>query len=109
MNATTKNTIKAVVAGDPTVTPAMLETALAALDGKIAAKSPRKIGRLISAKEVAAAIGVTTKTVRAYAKRGLLSPIKTGAGAKRATRYDEDQVATFAARLKAGADKAEES
>ena len=88
--------VKAICAADPSINCAQVKAALAELDGEgiremIGEPPPRAYTR----EQVAALLGVSRKTVTGYAKRGLLVPIYSGAGAKRAQAYAGASVAAL--------------
>ena len=93
MLKSTRSAIKAICHTDPSITESQRETAMAALEGKTEKESnDRPFIRAYARGEVAAFLGVTPKTVTGYAKRGLLIPLYTGAGAKRARSYTGESV-----------------
>jgi len=91
---TTKDAVKAICAADPSVNDAQVKAALAELDGEGVREMmqgeppPRAYNR----EQVAALMGCNRKTVTGYAKRGLLVPIYSGAGRKRAQAYTGESV-----------------
>jgi hypothetical protein len=92
-NKTIKEAVRAVCHTDPSITESRIETVIAALEGKKEKGSnDRPFARAYARGEVAAFLGVTPKTVTGYAKRGLLIPLYTGAGAKRARSYTGESV-----------------
>lgn len=93
MLESTRSVIKAICHTDPSITKSQMETGLAAFEGKKEKGSnDRPFARAYARGEVAAFLGVTPKTVTGYAKRGLLIPLYTGAGAKRARSYTGESV-----------------
>ena len=93
---TTKQAVAAVVATDPTVSADQLRAALAELDGEgVREVTGTPPPRAYTPAQVAALLGVSRKCVTAYAKRGLLVPIYSGAQSKRATRYTGASVASL--------------
>ena len=93
---TTKDAVKAICAADPSVNTAQVKAALAELDGvgirELMGETPH---RSFSREQVAALMGCNRKTVTGYAKRGLLVPIYSGAGGKRAQGYTGESVAAL--------------
>lgn len=92
-----KNTVDAVTAllrCDPTITPEQSRAALDALEGKTSATytDPTPIDRTLSRATVAEILGVSTRTVTLYAKRGIIRPCRFGADGKRAVGYSEKSV-----------------
>lgn len=68
--------LAAVVTADPTVTPERVKNALAALDGVTAADMglarSEPIPRVLSAETVAELMNVSTRSLRTYARKGLI-------------------------------------
>ena len=94
----TKDAVKAICAADPSVNAAQVKAALAELDGEgiremVGEPPPRAYTR----EQVAALLGVNRRTVTNYARRGLLVPIYSGAGGKRAQAYTGESVAALLA------------
>lgn len=79
MTQSTENVIKAVIAGDPTITP---EMARAALDALTAKPTEAEDGdRVISRKDAAALLGKSVKAVDVYGRRGIIRRVYlTGGG-----------------------------
>lgn len=93
MLKSTRDAVKAICAADPSITATQLKAALAELDGEgiremVGEPPPRAFTR----EQVGALLGVSRKTVTGYAKRGLLVPIYSGAGGKRAQAYTGESV-----------------
>ena len=89
----TKDAVRAICATDPSINPAQVKAALAELDGEgiremIGEPPPRAFNR----EQVATLLGVSRKTITGYARRGLLVPIYSGAGALRAQGYTGESV-----------------
>lgn len=80
---TTETAVRAICATDPTLTPEQIDAAITALSHRPKNAAPRAY----NAKEVADLLGVSRRTVRAYARRGLLVPIRCGAKSERAHSY----------------------
>ena len=80
---TTETAVRAICAADPTLTPEQIDAAITALTNKPKQTAPRAY----SAKEAAGLLGVSRRTVRAYARRGLLTPIRAGSKGARAHAY----------------------
>lgn len=92
----TRDAVKAICAADPSINAAQVKAALAELDGEgirevVGEPPPRAYTR----EQVAALLGVNRKTITGYAKRGLLVPIYSGAGGKRAQAYTGESVAAL--------------
>ena len=92
----TMEIVKAACDADPTINAAQRKGALAELEGKgvremMGEPPPRAYPR----KQVAALFGVNPKTVTAYARRGLLVPIYSGASGLRAQAYTGESVAAL--------------
>lgn len=79
----TEAAVRAICATDPTLTPEQIDKAIAALSHRPKPSAPRAY----SAKEVADLLNVSRRTVRAYATRGLLTPIRAGSKGERAFAY----------------------
>lgn len=90
----TKDMVRLACASDPTITDARVKAVLAELDGEgvreVMQDEPPP--RAYSREQVAALMGVNRKTITGYAKRGLLVPIYSGAGGKRAQAYTGESV-----------------
>ena len=89
MLKSTKEAVRAICATDPTINATQLRAALAELDGEgtremLQSEPPP---RAYSPAQVAALLGKSRRTVTTYAKRGLLTPIYSGATGKRAQGY----------------------
>ena len=91
MTVATMNTLRALLAGDPTVTKGQARGILRTAEGKGNAPQSTQIGRILTAGEVAALAHKSTRTVRAWAKRGYLEAIRLP-GRKDATGYTEASV-----------------
>lgn len=93
----TKDMVRLACASDPSITDARVKAVLAELDGEGVREMmqdeppPRAYNRA----QVAALMGCAPKTVTAYARRGLLIPIFSGAGRKRARAYTGESVAAL--------------
>ena len=93
MLKSTNDAVRAICAADPSITTSQVTAAIAELDGKgiremLGEPPPRAYTR----EQVAVLLGVNRRTVTAYARRGLLRPIYSGATAKRAQSYTGDSV-----------------
>ena len=86
-----KNTevaIKAICAGDPSITAIQVKAALAELAGEgTRAIMGEPAERAYTRDQVAALLNKNPKTVTRYARQGLLVPIFAGTDGKRATGY----------------------
>lgn len=92
----TMEIVKAACAADPTINAAQTKGALAELNGEgIRELQGETPSPSFSREQVAALMGVNRKTVTGYAKRGLLVPIYSGAGGKRAQGYTGESVAAL--------------
>jgi hypothetical protein len=80
---TTETAVRAICAADPTLTPEQIDAAINALSIKPKHAAPRAY----SIQETADLLGVSRRTVRAYARRGLLIPIRAGSKGERAHAY----------------------
>ena len=90
MLSTTQNAIKAILATDLTISDADRERIMDVILGKHG-EPPR----VYTPKEVAQLLGKSRRTVTAYAKRGLLTPIYSGASGERAQGYTGESVAAL--------------
>ena len=90
----TSDAVAALLRLDPSITPEQSRAALDALNGKTSATytDPTPIDRTLSRATVAQILGVSTRTVTLYAKRGIIRPCRFGADGKRAVGYSEKSV-----------------
>lgn len=89
----TKDAVKAICAADPSINIAQIKAALAELDGDgVREMQGEPPPRAYSRAQVAALLGVSTRTVTQYARRGLLTPLCTGGTGKRARSYTGESV-----------------
>ena len=88
MQDTTRTALTAILAADPTVSRPAATRALSILDG---ADAPHPMGRILRTTEAARLCGVTTKTLRAWSKAGVLVPVYAGQNKLR-TGYTEASV-----------------
>ena len=90
----TKNAVKAICAADPTLSAAMVDAAITALQGNdtkvYVDTSP--MDRAIPRKVAAQILGVTPRCISLYARRGLIRPIRMGAAGSRAIGYSEQSI-----------------
>lgn len=88
MLQTTREAIKALCAADPSLTPVLVNAALAELEGKgVRCIMPEPAEPCYTRAQVAALLKRDPKTISRYARQGLLIPIFGGADGKRATGY----------------------
>ena len=100
MTKATRAIVLAALAADPSVSEKARTAALAALDG--GAEAP---GRVIATREVRKIFcGVTSKTLRSWAKRGRLVPVFGSSGCR--IGYTERSVRELAAGRAAGGEGA---
>ena len=96
----TRQMIGLILKNDSTVTQETKTEILLFLDGKKTAglvnNSP--MDRALSRREVASILGVTPRTVTAYANRGLIRALCHGANSERATGYSEQSVRAMLAK-----------
>lgn len=97
MTTTTKTIVQAALASDGTIPGDVAEAALRLLASNKAETSPADVGQVLKASEVAKRLCVTTRTVRDFARRGLLRPV-FGGGRKRLGFLAEDVRAFLATR-----------
>ena len=92
----TEKAVRAVCSTDTSITAGQLRAGLAELKGdgtrELAQDAPE---RAYSPRQVAALKGCSLKTVGKLASQGLLIPIYSGAGRKRATAYTGASVRAF--------------
>jgi len=100
MKPTTKTALAALCAADDTISEERAKAALRLLDGD---ETARPFQRVIRTTEVARLFGVTTKTLREWAKAGALVSVYAGKNKLR-TGYTEASVrALLAGQAKGGA------
>jgi hypothetical protein len=96
MLPTTYDAIKAICAADPSVSAAQVKAALAELSGKgIREMQGEPPPRAYTPAQVAELLGKSRRTISAYARRGLLTPIYSGATGARAQGYTGESVAAL--------------
>ena len=88
MTPTTKTALAAIIAADATIPEETAKAALKLLDGK---PEEKPLGRILRTTEAARLCGVTTKTLREWAKAGALVSVYAG-GNKLRTGYTEASV-----------------
>ncbi|MCR5413882.1 MAG: helix-turn-helix domain-containing protein [Kiritimatiellae bacterium] len=91
MMQSTKTAARAIFSTDPTISEAAIVAALDILDGKMPTETKSGLDRLLTAKEVAALLNRTTKTIRELAKAGKIRAVYTGMG-ERAAGYSAASV-----------------
>ena len=88
MLPTTCEAIKAICAADPSITAAQVKAALAELSGKgVREMQGEPPPRAYTPAQVAELLGKSRRTITAYARRGLLTPIYSGETGARAQAY----------------------
>ena len=87
----TETALRAMMGTDASITKEQADNAIKALSGKT---DPAPIGRLFKTTETARLCGVTTKTLRSWARAGLLVPVY-GSGRKQRVGYTEASVRAF--------------
>ncbi len=96
MLKSTETAIRAICAIDPSINGAQVKAALAELNGEgLREMMGEPPPRAYSRQQVAALLGVNRKTITGYAQRGLLVPIYSGTGGKRAQAYTGESVAAL--------------
>ena len=103
MTQTTKTIIQAAIAADATIPGECGEAALRVLASNATNPPPAEVGQVWKAAAVAKRLGVTSRTVRDFARRGLLRPV-LGSGKKRLGFLAEDVRAFLESRRPAVAD-----
>lgn len=96
----TENILRATLAADESITREQADAALRALHGKV---DPEPVGRILKTTEAARLCSVTTKTLRAWTKAGLLVAVY-GSGAKQRVGYTEASVKAMVEGRARGAD-----
>ena len=92
----TKDAVKAICAADPSINAGQLKAALAELDGEgVREMRGEPPPRAFSVAQVAELTGKSRRTISQYARRGLLTPIYSGATGKRAQAYTGESVAAL--------------
>ena len=92
----TKEAVKAICGADPSINSAQIKAALAELDGEgVREMQGEPPPRSYTPVQVAALLGRTRRAVSLYARRGLLTPIYSGAKGKRAQGYTGESVAAL--------------
>lgn len=86
--------IDATMRSDPSISEGQRRAVLDVLDGKSAEVYVNidPIDRVLPRKSVSVILGVSPRTVTAYAKRGLLKAVKNGPGGVRSCGYSEASV-----------------
>lgn len=96
MLRSTLDAVKAICAADPSINAAQIKAALAELSGDgVREMRSEPPPRAFSVAQVAALTGKSRRTISLYAKRGLLTPIYSGATGKRAQAYTGESVAAL--------------
>lgn len=96
MMQSTRDAVRAICSADPSITAAQLKTALAELSGEgVREMRGEPPPRSFSPAQVAALLGRSRRTVTQYARRGLLTPIYSGATGRRAQAYTGESVAAL--------------
>ena len=92
----TLDAVKAICAADPSITAAQIKSALSELSGEgVREMRGEPPPRAYSVAQVAELTGKSRRTISLYAKRGLLTPIYSGATGKRAQAYTGESVAAL--------------
>ncbi len=84
----TENILRATMAADGTITKEQTDGVFRILHGTV---NPAPVGRMLKTTEAARLCGVTTKTLRAWTRAGLLVPVY-GSGTKQRIGYTEASV-----------------
>ena len=96
MLPTTCEAIKAICAADPSITAAQIKVGIAEMSGKgVRERRGDPPPRAISVAQLAELTGKSRRTISLYAKRGLHTPIYSGATGKRAQAYTGESVAAL--------------
>ena len=90
---TTLDAVRSICYADPSITAAQIKSALSELSGDgVREMRSEPPPRAFSVAQVAALTGKSRRTISLYAKRGLLTPIYSGATGKRAQAYTGESV-----------------
>jgi len=93
---TTIDAIRAICTTDPSINSMQVNAAIAELNGEgLREMMGEPPPRAYSRQQVATLLGTNPKTITAYARRGLLVPIYSGTGGKRARAYTGESVAAL--------------
>jgi len=97
----TKAIIKAAAAGDPTITPELLKAGLDAMSGEgvTGLTDGEPLDATMTREQVAAVLGVNTRSVTRYAAQGLIVPFRIGKS-KRSTGYSRRSVRELQERMR---------
>lgn len=96
MLRSTLDAVKAICAADPSINAAQVKAAIAELSGEgVREMRGDPLPRAYSVAQVAELTGKSRRTISLYAKRGLLTPIYSGATGKRAQAYTGASVAAL--------------
>ena len=101
----TKDAAVALFRVDPTITPAQMQGAIDALEGNTGAAwgAASPMDRVIPCKAAAELLGVSTRTLNGYARRGIIRPVRLGVAGTRAVGYSESSLReAMAGRVKQG-------
>ena len=89
----TLDAVRAICAADPSLNAPQIKAALAELNGEgVREMRGEPPPRAFSVAQVAELTGKSRRTIALYANRGLLTPIYSGATAKRAQAYTGESV-----------------
>ena len=96
MLRSTLDAVKAICAADPSINAAQVKAAIAELSGEgvreVRGEPPP---RAYTPAQVAELLGKSRRTISAYARRGLLTPIYSGETGARAQGYTGESVAAL--------------
>ena len=93
---TTSEAVKAICAADPSITSAQVKAAIAELSGKGTQElNGEPPPRAYTPAQVAKLLSKSRRTIVAYARRGLLTPIYSGETGARAQGYTGESVAAL--------------
>jgi hypothetical protein len=96
MLRSTLDAVKAICAADPSINAAQVKAAIAELSGDgVREMRGEPPPRAFSVAQVAELTGKSRRTISLYARRGLLTPIYSGATGKRAQAYTGESVAAL--------------
>ena len=76
MTSNTREAVRAILAADSTITPEEAGEAIKLLSGKVDKEKP--LPRVVKSREAARLCGVTTQTLRQWAREGIIQPVYAG-------------------------------
>ena len=89
MTSNTREAVRAILAADSTIDPELATAAMKLLSGKTEKEAP--LGRVVKSREAAKRCGVTTQTLRDWARAGIIKPVYAGRNVQR-LGYTEESI-----------------